>query len=336
MINKIINNVEAFIVESGIYKSKAKKKSDYVELSDDELKTLNKEAANKGWKKAVKDNIEGNNRFSAAYALDNMRADFMSAAPSLNEKKLALDIGSGMGGILTHLATMFETVVANELSHGRIEFSKIRLDEEEKKNVVYINSSYNDIEFKENIFDFIVLNGVLEWVPISYDLSTKPRDAQKDFLLRISKTMKKDAVLYIGIENRFSKEALTGHPDPHTGVRFHSIVPRFIADIMSKILFKQDNNRLARMDTQEQKYRTYTYTAKGYKKLLEDLGYRDVLIYPVFPSYNKPRYIFSDDLNLCRKNVQYATNNSLLRIIYRINPRLIKCFAPSFCIFARK
>lgn len=337
-INQVLNNLDEFLKDKeGIYIHRQKETTEYFEAEEDVMGEMIDFAKTKGWMNAVKKFLKDNPRLPAEYLFDLNRADFLYALPTLGNRRFALDIGSGMGGILTHLSSIFENVFANESSYKRLLFSKVKLGQEDKNNIFYLNSDFKNVRFKEDCFDLAVVNGVLEWIPFSYGEEVKPTDAQKMFLLEIYRILKKGGVLYIGIENRFSKEAIMGREDPHTGIRFNSVVPRWIADYMVKLRFRAlKKNRYFRLKEQVKKYRNYTYSYLGYKHMLASAGFSKVFIDIPVPNYNRPYNIFSSDNRILKENVQYFTKNAFLKMLYNIFPSIIKYMAHSYAIFAVK
>jgi len=82
----------------------------------------------------------------------------------------------------------------------------------------------------------------------------------------------------VGIENRTFARHFKGSPDPHCGLRFVTILPRLLANIISRIKTGEP-------------YRNYLYSYSGYKRLLKHCGYNNVEIYSSLPSYNDPKHI---------------------------------------------
>ena len=195
-------------------------------------------------------------------------------------------------------------------------------------NIETIVADIFNLPFPEESFDLIVMNGLLEWVGRT-DLYQNPRDAQIACLKICKKLLKKGGFLYIGIENRFARAYLRGHD--HSGLRFTSYLPRWLADKYTKW---QTGHR----------YDTYTYGMSGYKKLLREGGFESPDFYLVYPGYNRPRIIIPyhnlkllkysvismmSESSLIKRVAKVAVRSSLLIWVYR------KVFF-SFNIFAQK
>ena len=338
LFNHLVKNKDYFSCNGeGIYCLRYGNFPDYFELDNHIMTDLVDRARHEAWEKVVDDLLKDNIRLSAEYLKNKMRGDFLFALPTLNEALCALDIGSGMGGILFQLCGFYKHVVTLESSYQRLLFSRIRMQQENINNVAYINADFNKVRFKDHSFDLIVVNGVLEWIPFSYT-ELSPYEAQESFLIEVNDILKPGGMLYLGIENRFSKEMLLGLPDPHTGIPYTSVAPRWIANLLVYLLFNMTiKNRYYRSVKQHYKYKTYTYSYYGYKKLLKECGFSDITINIVYPSYNRPYCIVpAENYNAIRMYANYISRHPLTRRIYNIFPQLVKYLANSYAIFATK
>jgi len=262
------------------------------------------------------------------YAEQYSRADFHFLLP-LTKDATILDLGSGYGNITIPLARYYRRVVAADASLELLEFSKARAIAEGLTSIeyVHIDPLYAlDLPFKENSFDAIILNGVLEWAAHGSD-ATNPALVQEQLLKRLYALLKDDGVLCIGIENRWFPGWLPR--DPHSKLKWTSILPRRIADWY------------ARRHGFEKGYQTYIYSKPGYRRLLWRAGFKQLKFYYPFPSYRLPLYVYSDD-----HPVRTFLHRSFLETIYTrkwsIFIRLVallgldRVFLSSFTIIAAK
>jgi len=171
-----------------------------------------------------------------------------------------------------------------------------------------------------------------------------PQDAQMEALRRVYYHLKNDGYLYIGIENRFGFQYLLGGKD-HNGLPFVSLLPRFMANLLSK--------RFA-----GEPYTTYQYSIYGYKKALQEVGFSEIKFYAPLPQYRTPLfYIPLDNVNVLNyffKNIfplfnmvspevkrHYAFQYKVAKIgvkialIFKLT-WLAKFIAPGFSIIAKK
>jgi SAM-dependent methyltransferase len=217
--------------------------------------------------------------------LDPQRASWAPML-GLDEKSTALDIGSGYGCITQSISRFVREVYSVEAVTERIDFTRERLRQERIHNVHLVQASAAALPLAENSFDLIVVNGVLEWVG-EWDLEVDPRTAQINFLKRIFRLLKNDGVLLIGIENRIGWGLFLGGND-HSGMRYTSLVPRAVASFMLK------HNLRPHFRTElnpRKEYRTYTYSERGYRKLLAEAGFPEISPYWAEPGYNQPYHL---------------------------------------------
>jgi SAM-dependent methyltransferase len=214
--------------------------------------------------------------------LDPQRASWAPML-GLDEKSIALDIGSGYGCISQSISRFVGEVYSVEAVTERIDFTRERLRQERIHNVHLVQASATALPLAENSFDLVVLNGVLEWVG-EWDLTVDPRTVQINLLKKILGLLKNDGVLLIGIENRIGWGLFLGGND-HSGMRYTSLVPRAVASFMlkhnSKSHYRTKLNSL-------KEYRTYTYSERGYRQLLTQAGFAATSSYWADPGYNQP------------------------------------------------
>jgi len=214
--------------------------------------------------------------------LDPQRASWAPML-GLDEKSTALDIGSGYGCISQSLSRFVGEVYSVEAVTERIDFTRERLRQEQVHNVQLVQASATALPLMDNSFDLVVVNGVLEWVG-EWDLTVDPRTVQINFLKKIFRLLKNDGVLLIGIENRVGWGLLLGGND-HSGMPYTSLVPRGVASFM----LKQNSEPHFRTKLNPHKqYRTYTYSERGYRKLLAETGFAATSSYWAEPGYNQP------------------------------------------------
>jgi len=240
------------------------------------------EASRQGsWIEAVR------SRFPEA---DNMRFGLLdlqraSWAPmlGLDEQSVALDIGSGYGAITHSLSRSVGELYSVEAIPERIEFTQERLRQEGIHNVRLIQASATELPLVEKTFDLVVTNGVLEWVG-EWDQEGDPHSVQLKFLGTIRRLLKDDGVLVIGIENRIGYGFFLGEAD-HSGIPYTSLVPRRWASFMLR--HSSTPHHRTQLNP-KMEYRTYTYSERGYRKLLAAAGFADVSCHWADPGYNQP------------------------------------------------
>jgi len=198
---------------------------------------------------------------------------------------VALDVGSGHGAIAEGLAGSFERVYALEGCRRRCELLVERKRRKGLDRVEVLHADAFAIPLEDASVDLVACNGTLEWVALT--VPGRVASVQRRFLAELRRVLKPEGVLYIGIENRFGRQYLRGAVD-HNGMRYTSLLPRPLASLV---------NRRARPTEFAYRsavtgYRTYTYGARGYRRLLVKAGFGSVAIMCTEPSYDLPRYAF--------------------------------------------
>jgi SAM-dependent methyltransferase len=257
------------------------------------------------------------------------RSDFIYFLPYNKKPMDVLDLGSGFGNITIPLAKRMPNanICAVDASLDILQFLKLRAESEGCKNIEYSKVDVFEkceLPFKEKSFDLIILNGVLEWIG-SGTKEGNPRDIQKKFLSYLKTLIKDEGSIYVGIEGRYFVGYFTGIMDPHSRIRFTSVVPRSVADLLCRIKGKIEG------------YRTFTYSRLGYEKLFQESGlFMQETFYPV-ASYKDPYFVISDRNKKAYNYIFESWRNKIYpairgRLVYKILMMLgvEKHFAPSY------
>lgn len=308
-------------------------------VSRDKINKLNKLAESSGdWFKSAKQIIpEYIDHFTYFY-----RADSQFLWPTNKNSKI-LDAGCMWGGLTIPAAQFHQEVYAVDKTSETLEFLKIRAKQMGIKNIYTFAAEIKKLPFPDNFFDFVVLNGVLEWVGLEEKVilekhwkgkreekqlySQTPRQMQINVLKELRRVLKPKGSLYIAIENRYGIQYLMGYPDDHNNVRFVSFLPRFLADKISRIVGKG-------------KYRTYIYSPRQLIRLLKKSGFKNNLVYGLFPHYIKIKKAFPLSMAGLFKN-EVQINSPIFQILHKaIRPlmpkALIKHTIPSLFAIAGK
>ncbi len=243
------------------------------------------------------------------YALESNRGAG-TILSKLGPDSIVLDYGAGWGNLAKFASLYCKHVFAMDLTLESLEFCD---KTSKRENMTFIHGGdYRYFPFKDKSLDAVFLNGVLEWIP-EYDLSESPRTIQLNFLKEIRRVLKDDGQVFIGIENRIGFPYFFGKPDEHSKIRFGTLMPRVLADLVSKIKFHKP-------------YRTFTYGPRGYKRLLKEAGFEDNAINVPASDYREIIQIFLPE---AKKNLVSAPENDLnwKRKVKNLARRL---FYPSF------
>jgi ubiquinone/menaquinone biosynthesis C-methylase UbiE len=296
---------------------------------------LNRYAAQFGWEAAAREyaRTEHPSRFDYyyEYICSEARADFSVLTPS-GPASRALDIGSGWGNITAALARIAGEVYALDSTYENLEFVRIRLEQEGLDNAFLICANALELPFAPGYFDLVVMNGVLEWVG-TVPSKRSPGALQRDVLHRVYNLLKPGGSLYIGIENRWGIVYFLGRPDPHTHLRWITLLPRPLADLYSSLV-------------RGRPYREWTYSRCSLAAMLKQAGFSQVrFVYPI-PGYQNFRFLasFADlgstDLlfSSLRAFPRFKEVFSFLFLLSRLQPtlKLLQWFYPSFGVVAAR
>lgn len=201
--------------------------------------------------------------FPIIYHFSKIRHNILSWYPFEPECTI-LEIGAGCGALTGLLCQKASRVVSMELSHRR---SKINYERHrECNNLEIIVGNAQDIQLEDN-FDYIVVNGVLEYA-MGFSDSKTPYE---DFLLSLGKYLKKDGKILIAIENRLGLKYFAGAPEDHTDNFFLG-------------LREYDENNTVR-----------TFSKSELSDLLVRVGLGYFNFYYPYPDYKFPREIFTEE-----------------------------------------
>ena len=259
------------------------------EVNQDEMNQILDVVETKGMEEALK-LAESKYEVVCRFSRDPSRADWRFYLPVKQDWRI-LDAGCGLGGMTYPLAKIAKEVIGFDASYERAKFVSEKAKFEGLNNVKTLVGNFDNLPLKNNSFDLVILNGVLEWAGIPNE-PKNPREVQKDMLKKCLSLLKPGGYIYIGIENRFALNYLTTGID-HSGVRFTSWMPRFLANIYTKIRLKKP-------------YRSYTYGKRGYEKRFKESGFKKERFTLPASGYNFPKYIIPYDNIYC---LQYAIKN---------------------------
>lgn len=147
--------------------------------------------------------------FAFLYHLSPVRENILSWYP-FRSGGSCLEIGAGEGAITGVLCRKLGSVTSVDLSRRRCEINYAR--HMQADNLKIMAGNLNDMKFPGQ-FDYVVLNGVLEYAA-SF---TKGEHPFRSFLKNCAGFLKKDGVLLVAIENRLGLKYFAGAPEDHTG-----------------------------------------------------------------------------------------------------------------------
>lgn len=226
------------------------------------------------------------------------RADVQYLLPIHNDSVI-LDAGAMWGALTIPIAQNCKEIYAIDKTAETLEFLRIRARQMGFFNIHTAVSNVSKLPFPNEFFDVIILNGVLEWIPMTQEINLEtywkgklvgktkypasPQQMQLDALHELRRVLKPTGTLCLAIENRFGAQYLMGYPDDHVNIKYVPLMPRFMANIITRIVRGCD-------------YRAYTYSLAGYQKLLKKSGFDNMQVYGVFLHYTHPESIVPTDM----------------------------------------
>lgn len=233
----------------------------------------------------------------------------------IDENSVVVDAGCGWGCLSFSIASFVKEVYSFDSNPYGLRFMSCRKSQQETTNLFPALADLNSLPLPDNSVDLVILNGVLEWTPLSTP-ELKPEASQIKILREANRILKPGGQVFVGIENRYGFRYIFGLPDEHTGLRFITLMPRWLASAYYRL----------RMRGQ---YRVYTHNIKGLKRLLNASGFDSSKAYAPIPDYRS--YTFIADLNAGAKFWEILLENirrlGLKSFRYRIYHRIMKCFS---------
>lgn len=251
------------------------------------------------------------NFYPILYHLSPLRENILNWYPFAEDARI-LEVGSGCGALTGLLCRSAKEVVSVELSKRRASINYER--NKDCANLRIMVGNLNDMRFDES-FDYIVLNGVLEYA-MSFTEGEKPYER---FISGLCRFLKPGGHFLIAIENRMGLKYFNGAPEDHTGRYFDGI------------------NRYPDNDT----VRTFSHAELS--DLLKDCGLPAQRFYYPYPDYKFPMEIFTDETictygygrpfaNLDEKRGRLFEENSVWRTLAK--EKIVAQFANSFLVDA--
>ena len=323
---------------AGIYKSG--REGYWSNLSKKENKEFLDVISSKGTRKAVetvipkyKDMIFSEKREAVLELLDH-------TTPGV-----CIDYGCMWGVLSIGMAKRGHQVVSVDQTYFSLNFLNARIEEESLKGVHLVQDDVKATKFND-IADFALVNGVLEWVPVTEEVDiTKyynkgdglrlqldsPKDMQLNFLKNVRAGLTENGKMVLSIENRHFYQYYMGRKDPHENLLFTTFLPRMISNFISKIIHKKE-------------YRSYIYSFRDMKKLVTEAGFSEVETFMGFPDYHFPELILPYSKIGLNSYGKYPNKNRVTKkqkfsyyVEYFITKFLrLKVLSPTIMIIAKK
>lgn len=190
----------------------------------------------------------------------------------------AIDLGCGLGETAIALASKYKSVLATDISRNALKSLKKLVERNKIDNIYPVLLDASNLPFKDNSFDLIICNGVMEWVSINCPSNVSPEAVQISMLKEVRRVSSLSGLFWLGIENRFALKYFLGVIDHHSELRFITFLPRILANYYSKLAKKHP-------------YRNYLYTYWELLKILLNQGFKVKKFLTAFPDYWNPEEV---------------------------------------------
>jgi len=262
----------------------------------------------------------------------------------IQQGSVAIDYGCMWGVLSIGMAKRGAFVLAIDQTIDSLKFTSRRAEFENIDNVLCVQDDIRKVQLND-LADYSIVNGVLEWVPefgtielkryygkkVSKDYENMdPEKVQCSFLEQVHQNLKEGGKLLLSIENRFDYTHFLGKPDPHSNLLFTAFLPRFLADAVSRLILGRP-------------YVNYIYSFPQINKLLVRSGFKNIELYMAFPDYRYPSLILPYEGGLERyfRHYEWAKISWKRKIAYFVEYILMKyfkarCLAPSIIAIAEK
>lgn len=241
---------------------------------DETSKRLYKLSREKGWDGALLEAFgDGEERFWYT-SIERGNGLWLSR---INSESTILDLGCGTGVLSLFASKIAKLVYAVDPNIDRVRLLKLRVESEGISNIVFAVTDEEGLPFENETFDLIILNGVLEWIPEARG-DKDPSKVAKETMANLSRLLRPDGEIYIGIENRYGLRYLLGRRDEHTGLRMVTVLPRRVSDIYHR--WKKGVP-----------YRRYTYSLKELKRMARGAGLECKELYMPLRDYREVKLL---------------------------------------------
>jgi len=338
MMNKLkfLNNVHVKQIDDITYSFLNDEGIKLFDITNEEFLTFKEKLKSQNWMEVAFDMFYETYPWLYRIITDSTRSDFLFLL-DIKKDDLALDLGAGWGQITIPLSR-FCDVVALEGNLGKIQIIKEIANQENRNNIQYVAANISDKVFENEQFNFVILNGGLEWVSTS-SKGEDPFKIQQNTLQNAYNLLKPNGILYLGIENKYGLKYILGEKDDHTG--------------LEDFIYLNDNSiELFYKSIIGKPLRSFTHSKKEYEHMLKDSGFEDVTFFGSLPDYKLPKLMIDLTDNSCtqfaQKNLEFVQEfdgatgrisklNHKLQNIYSIfSPNELTNLYPSYSIIARK
>lgn len=301
--------------------------NDYVPEPDkikDQLEQVNELAREKHWKEAVKD-VYGD----WDYIFPDGRDEWLKLL-EIDSDDDVLEIGPGMGQFSPLISKRCKTLHGLEVVPEQAEFATERCRQEGCTNMQFASGGDDCLlPYKDNSFDWVVLNLVFEWCAMRNDQGTDFASGQRTMLSEMNRVLKPGGKLYLLTKNRYALRLMTGKHDEHCyGMKFGNSLPR---PIMNFLLRRKGKSHPRGM----------LHSHNALKGMFKDAGFESVESFWATPEMRFPTDCVPNNpaaIRAARKRPGFVQGEfKSTRMMMRWIPAgLVKHFTPGLQMIAQK
>ena len=222
---------------------------------------------------------------------------------------LCIDYGCMWGALAMGMAKRGGRVLAVDQTYDSLAFLEHRRRSEAPGSLTLAQDDVRKVDLP-GLADCSLVYGVLEWIPEAGEIELKkfygkraqrtapqasPQALQLDFLKRVLRNLKEGGRLLLAIENRYDLSQFLGKRDPHSDLWLTSILPRRLADWVSRLALGRP-------------YVNYLYSFPALEALLREAGFTGVRLHMAFPDYRFPELILPYENGLDRFRAYDVSN----------------------------
>ncbi len=196
------------------------------------------------------------------------------------ERTAFLDVGAGSGIVSACLSPDYERGYALDFQPIFADFMNQRFAQDAVHNVEVVHGNALEVPLQESAVDLAAVNGVLQWIPHS-DPASDPRQVQLRLLREVRRCLKPGGKVVLAVENGWHHKRLKGHAV--------DVAARVSGSVRNRLT--NNFNRHAPGQT----CRKYLHSYFGYRKLLHEVGFKQVRFYVLMPGCELPIDIYSFD-----------------------------------------
>lgn len=181
----------------------------------------------RGWEHAVRELDPA----GWEYLVSASRNRYIDLLP-LDANTDVLEIGASKGQHTALLAARSRFVDALEVEPLQARLAQLRCQNAGLTNVrIAVGGDDCVLPYDPARFDVVVLNYVFEWC--GNRMRDEPfEEGQKRLLKECVRVLRPGGCLFISTKNRYSLRMLIGRRDEHTGMRFGSVLPRWLSRLL--------------------------------------------------------------------------------------------------------